>query len=172
MRHGSGYNKIHHQVGRAFFQRGHSQKSFKRALCQRKYHLGKFAKSRLFQKKQRRPVLGGIIMGTISVQSFFYDFFSVVIDAAYLWLPAITAYFAWKFWLYYIRLHYVSKIDWILLEIKLPREMPKSPQVMEIILSAMYQTRRGEAIHKYWQGMLRAWYSLEIASKEGNIHFY
>ena len=76
-------------------------------------------------------------MGTFSVQSFLYDFFKVVIGAAYLWLPAITAYFAWKFWLYYIRLLYVSKIDWILLEIKLPREMPKSPQVMEIILSAM-----------------------------------
>ena len=89
-------------------------------------------------------------MGTISVQSFFYDFFNVVIGAAYLWLPAITAYFAWKFWLYYIRLRYVSKIDWVLLEIKLPREMPKSPQVMEIILSAMHQTSSIVAINKYW----------------------
>ena len=111
-------------------------------------------------------------MGTISVQSFFYDFFSVVIGAAYLWLPAITAYFAWKFWLYYIRLRYVSKIDWVLLEIKLPREMPKSPQVMEIILSAMHQTRDGVIIDRYWHGLLRPWYSLEIISKEGVISFY
>jgi len=111
-------------------------------------------------------------MGTISLQSFFYNFFSVVIDAAYLWLPAITAYFAWKFWMYYVRLRYVSKIDWVLLEIKLPREMPKSPQVMEIILSAMHQTRSGVAIDKYWGGFLRVWYSLEIISKEGVISFY
>ena len=111
-------------------------------------------------------------MGTISLQSFFYDFFKVVIGAAYLWLPAVTAYFAWKFWLYYIRLLYVSKIDWVLLEIKLPREMPKSPQVMEIILSAMHQTRSGVAKNKYWEGLLRAWFSLEIISKEGSIHFY
>ena len=111
-------------------------------------------------------------MGTISLQSFFYDFFSVVIGAAYLWLPAITAYFAWKFWLHYIRLRFVSEIDWVLLEIKLPREMPKSPQVMEIILSAMHQTRSGVAIDKYWQGFLRVWYSLEIISKGSSIHFY
>ena len=111
-------------------------------------------------------------MGTISVQSFFYDFFSVVISAAYLWLPAITAYFAWKFWLYYIRLRYVSKIDWVLLEIKLPREMPKSPQVMEIILSAMHITRDGVMKDRYWDGLLRPWYSLEIVSKGGVISFY
>ena len=80
--------------------------------------------------------------------------------------------FRWKFWLYYIRLRYVSKIDWVLLEIKLPREMPKSPQVMEIILSAMHQIRSGVAINKYWEGMLRAWFSLEIISKEGVISFY
>jgi len=111
-------------------------------------------------------------MGTISVQSFFYDFFSVVIGAAYLWLPAISAYFAWKFWLYYIRLRYVSKIDWVLLEIKLPREMPKSPQVMEIILSAMHQTSSIVAINKYWEGRVPTWHSLEMISKEDSIHFY
>ena len=111
-------------------------------------------------------------MGTFSVQSFFYDFFSVVIGAAYLWLPAITAYFAWKFWMYYIRLRYASQIDWVLLEIKLPRELPKSPQVMEIILSAMHQTSSIVAYQKYWGGKLRLWYSLEIVSKEGSIHFY
>ena len=92
-------------------------------------------------------------MGTFSVQSFFYGFFQAVIGAAYLWLPAISAFFAWKFWLYYIRLRYVSKIDWVLLEIKLPREMPKSPQVMEIILSAMHITRDGVWKDKYWEGL-------------------
>ena len=80
--------------------------------------------------------------------------------------------FRLEFWLYYIRLRYVSKIDWVILEIKLPREMPKSPQVMEIILSAMHQIRSGVAKDKYLEGMLRAWFSLEIISKEGVIYFY
>ena len=111
-------------------------------------------------------------MGTFSVQSFLYDFFKVVIDAGYLWFPAISAYFVWKFWLKYIRLRYVSKIDWILLEIKLPRELPKSPQVMEIVLNAMHQSRSIVAINKYWEGALPTWHSLEIVSKEGSIHFY
>ena len=111
-------------------------------------------------------------MGTISVQSFLYNFFQVVIGAAYLWLPAISAYFAWKFWVYYIRLYFISHLDWVLLEVKLPREIAKGPAAMEMIFNTMYQTRDGSTLKQYREGFLRAWFSLEIASINGQIHFY
>lgn len=111
-------------------------------------------------------------MGTISVQSFLSDFFKVVIEAAWLWLPALLAYFAWKLWVYYIRLYFVSNIDWVLLEIKLPREIAKGPAAMEMILNTMHQTRKGSLLKQYREGFLMAWFSLEIASINGQIHFY
>lgn len=111
-------------------------------------------------------------MGTISVQSFLFDFLKVVINSAYLWFPTITIFFAWKFWLYYIRLRHIENINWVLLEIKLPREITKSPAAMEIILNTMHQTRSGSAVVRLWEGFQRVWFSLEIASFGGQIHFY
>lgn len=111
-------------------------------------------------------------MGTISVQIFLSDFFKVVINTAYLWFPAISAYFAWKFWVYYVRLYFISHLDWVLLEIKLPREVAKGPAAMEMIFNTMYQTRKGSAYKQYREGFLQAWFSLEITSINGRIHFY
>ncbi|MEK7069490.1 MAG: hypothetical protein AAB962_00315 [Patescibacteria group bacterium] len=111
-------------------------------------------------------------MGAFSVQSFLFDFLGVVMNAIYLWLPAITIFSAWKFWLYYIRLRNIENINWVLLEIKLPREITKSPGAMEMILNTIHQTRDGSAVLKLWEGFQRVWFSLEIASFGGMIHFY
>lgn len=74
--------------------------------------------------------------------------------------------------MYYIRLHFLNSMEWILLEIKLPREIYKSPQAMEIFLNTLHQTRDGNYWEKYWKGYMRGWFSLEIASIGGNIRFF
>ncbi len=104
--------------------------------------------------------------------SFFNDLWRVVIDARFLWLPVILFLVFWKLWLYYIRSRFVSKIDWTILEIKLPREIMKGPRAMEVALNVFHQTKDGNLIEKYWQGWLRPWFSLEIASIGGEIHFF
>lgn len=43
---------------------------------------------------------------------------------------------------------------------------------MEVILSALHQTSDGNFIEKFWKGKLRPWFSLEIASFGGELHFY
>lgn len=60
-----------------------------------------------------------------------------------------------------------------MLEIKLPREIMKSPLAMETALGALLQS--GGVSSKYdrlFKGQLPAYSSLEIASLEGVIHFY
>ena len=66
----------------------------------------------------------------------------------------------------------IENINWVLLEIKLPREITKSPGAMEMILNTIHQTRDGSAVLKLWEGFQRVWFSLEIASFGGMIHFY
>lgn len=60
-----------------------------------------------------------------------------------------------------------------MLEIKLPREIFKSPFAMEPIVQSLLQ---GGGLstwhHKHWQGNMPQVTSLEIASIEGTIHFY
>ncbi len=96
----------------------------------------------------------------------------LVIETRFFWLPIILALVFWKLWVYYIRASFISKLDWVLLEIKLPREITKGPQAMEVVLNPFHQPRDGNFIDKYWGGFLRAWFSLEIVSIEGKIHFF
>ncbi|MCX6731435.1 MAG: hypothetical protein NTX55_00360 [Candidatus Parcubacteria bacterium] len=96
----------------------------------------------------------------------------LVINARFLWLPVVLILVFWKLWIYYIRASYISRIEWILLEIKLPREITKGPQAMEAALTPFHQPRDGNFVEKYWKGLLRGWFSLEIVSIGGEIHFF
>jgi hypothetical protein len=63
-------------------------------------------------------------------------------------------------------------MKWIMLEIKLPREIHKSPVATEIFLNALYQTNQGTPLDRVWKGRVRDWFSLEMVSLEGQIKFF
>ncbi len=90
-----------------------------------------------------------------------------------LWLPPLLGYMFWEVWLRYVRYSFFANTKMVLLDIRVPRDQAKSPQAMEIILDAFYQTG-GEStfIDRYWSGRTRAWYSLELVSHGGEVHFY
>lgn len=81
----------------------------------------------------------------------------------------------WRFWKMYINQKFLNQYgkDCILLEIKLPRDIFKSPKAMEVALSAFLQ---GGGVGSWYdrnvKGQLLNYFSLEIASLEGVIHFY
>lgn len=61
----------------------------------------------------------------------------------------------------------------LLLEVKIPREVNKSPEAMEIILSAFLQSGGvGNWYNRNWKGNLVTFFSLEIASIEGDVRFF
>src|SRR3989344_1644701 len=103
---------------------------------------------------------------TILVLKIFYYTFPV-------WFPLALLSILWELWLRYIRALFFAKQEYILLEIKLPRELFKSPQAMEFFVAGLY-TMFGEAnwYEKYWNGSVRAWFSLEIVSIDGQVHFF
>lgn len=98
------------------------------------------------------------------------DFFLLLIPV---FLPIFLFWFLFKTYVNYVRAKFFSSFEYILLEIKPPMEVRKSPAAMELFLTSLHQTS-GEAtwIKKYILGNTRAWFSLEIVSKGGNIHFY
>lgn len=80
---------------------------------------------------------------------------------------------AWRFWLHYIRADFISGIDYVMLEIIPPREVLRSPKAMELFLTnALYHWSNKGGKEEFWQGAIWFWHSLEIASIEGQIHFY
>ncbi len=85
----------------------------------------------------------------------------------------ILSFLAWELWLSYVQTLFLRSIKWTLLEVKPPKEVFKSPLAMELVLNSLYQTGgHGNWMQKYWQGAMRNWFSLEIVSIEGSIHFY
>lgn len=112
-------------------------------------------------------------MGETATSGFFGGFISSAVYATVrFWLPIILAYIFWKLWVYYLHEKWIKNISWVTLEIKIPREIMKSPKAMEVVLNGMYVTKDGNFKEKYWLGWLRVWFSLEIASIGGHIHFF
>lgn len=91
----------------------------------------------------------------------------------YIALFTLLLAWAWKFWMLYINTEYQKKLKYSLLEIKLPREINKSPEATEIFLRSVYDGGGlGTWYKENWQGRIPSVASLEIASLEGVIHFF
>jgi hypothetical protein len=94
-------------------------------------------------------------------------FFAVV------WVPIVIFEWAWLIFTRYTRTQWINQQEKVLLEIKLPQETLKSPAAMELVLLALWQTGgEGTPIDRYWEGKTRPWFSLELTSDGGEIHFY
>ncbi len=80
---------------------------------------------------------------------------------------------AWNMWVHYIQNDFMSGIDYALLEIIPPREVERSPRAMELFFTnALYHWSMKGGMEEYWQGAVWFWFSLEIVSIEGQVHFY
>ena len=90
-----------------------------------------------------------------------------------IWLPIALIIGAFRVWVWYAQSLYIAGRNPILLEVKMPREIMKSPRAMEIALGNFWLSS-GEVtyLHRFWRGQVRPWFSLEIASFGGEIHFY
>ncbi len=99
--------------------------------------------------------------------------FRWMLGTAPLWLPAALWVICWNAWIWYIQALFLSGRNPVLLEMKVPREIMKSPRAMEIALTGL-SISSGETtfIHRAWKGQVRTYFSMEFASFGGEIHFY
>lgn len=78
-------------------------------------------------------------------------------------------------WINYVQEKYIRGIKWKLLEIKIPKEIEKRPKTMDEFFAALYSTNDvviDTLYDVYLGGMVDVWFSFEIVSIEGDIHFY
>lgn len=89
-----------------------------------------------------------------------------------LWLPIITISAFWSVWIRYVRAKAIMKEGSILLELKIPKEILKSPAAMEIIIKSFSQPSVGTFIDAFLKGKVRPWFSLELVSLGGQVKFF
>lgn len=102
-----------------------------------------------------------------AVRSFFLQIW-------WLWLFPFLLLAAGSLWLAYVREWYRLHIPWTMFELKIPREILRSPRAMEQVLTSIYALRNapGNIVEKWWDGEVTEWFSLELASFGGEIRFF
>jgi hypothetical protein len=105
--------------------------------------------------------------------SLFQPALAFVFDFYYLWLPLLLLRVFWEYWKKYVIAEASAREKTTLIQIRLPREISKSPKAMELFLQNLFQTSgEGDFYKKYWKGGSRPWFSLELVSINGEIRFY
>ncbi len=97
----------------------------------------------------------------------------IIVATAPIWLPLTTFLLFFEFWLKYVQKEYDLYYGRVTLEIKLPQEIFKSPEAMELVLIQLYQKASPDN-HKetYFDGKHPPKTGLEIVSRGGDVRFY
>jgi len=97
---------------------------------------------------------------------------TLIVIIGYL-MPIPLTYIALDLWHQYRQENFIAGIKWVLLEIQVPRDVVKSPSAMELIFSnALYHKSNKGFWELYVQGAIWFWFSLEIVSIDGRVHFF
>lgn len=104
--------------------------------------------------------------------SLVFAIFGFLFSFALYWMPFVLGIFFWELWMRYVQLLHLSEIDWVLLGIRLPKSIMKTPLSMELVLAALHQTSEGNWYERRWKGKLKPWFSLELASLGGDTQFF
>lgn len=105
--------------------------------------------------------------------SMIRSIFSAVSDVWFILFPPFLLFVFNLLWKKHVEGKYASGIKWVLLEITPPRDIEKSPQLMELIFSGFAGVIKSPNTSEEWlKGEFPASFSLEIASLEGVTHMY
>lgn len=89
-------------------------------------------------------------------------------------MPVVLAIAFFSTWMYYIRRVYWQGIDWILLEIKPPRDIERTPKIMEQVFAGFWGIfgTVGNKYEKYVLGKIQDYFTFELVGINGEIHFF
>jgi hypothetical protein len=99
--------------------------------------------------------------------------FGLLIFLSPLWIPVILVQAVHNRFQQMTRARAFNELEFTLLELLMPRDTTKTPFAMETFLSNMHIGSGETTWHKIlFQGGTRPWWSLEIVSDGGRVHFY
>jgi len=97
----------------------------------------------------------------------------MLVYLAPLWIPALLYEPARVRFVQAKRVEFISNQQYVLLELRMPRDTDRTPLAMETFFANMH-IGSGETTwyKRYIQGSVRPWWSFEIVSLGGRVHFY
>src|SRR3989344_6243121 len=100
--------------------------------------------------------------------------FEAFLQFWWLWTPAILMPLFPSRWMFWRQEVFKNSIPWTLLELRIPREITKSPRGMEQVLAAIHTLANYPSdFGEYWMdGEVTRWWSLEMISFSGEVRFF
>lgn len=134
--------------------------------------------SEFFSKEEVWVLLLFVGLGVWIIAAFFDTAWEIIKNFfLYAWpiilffilLPILTS-----LWLFVRQERFKNNIEFVLLELKIPREVKKSPQGMEEVLGTIHSLRNApdNFEEKYWDGEVTRSFSLEMVSFGGETRFF
>jgi len=103
----------------------------------------------------------------------FFTILETLLNLWWLWLPVFLAALFIELWVKYLKTKAIKKIKWLLLEVKIPRDIEKTPKAMEQVFSGLHGILASiKFLDKYWKGKVQEWFSFEIAGIDGAVYFF
>ena len=114
-----------------------------------------------------------LFMGFVFMPAAVSTALSLALFLAPLWLPILLVSGAWGMWITLRQSEFIARQKVMLLEIKPPRSLVKTPLAMETFLQGIHHSPGESTWYKRLiEGSVRPWWSLEMASFEGKVHFF
>jgi len=105
--------------------------------------------------------------------SIFNEIIWIFLGLWWLWLPIVLIALFIELWITYLRIKAIKALKWTFLEVKISRDIEKSPKSMEQIFSGLHGIiTKVKFLDKYWKGKVQEWFSFEIASIDGSVYFF
>ena len=102
-----------------------------------------------------------------------YIFWLLVKNTWWIFLPLVLFFILKRTYLTYLIVRYFRNLKWVLLEVRIPREVAKPPLAMEQIFAGLHSAYRAfDFYEKYVNGIQQDYFSVEVAGIGGEIHFY
>ncbi len=101
--------------------------------------------------------------------------FAVIAATWWVAIPVALFWIFWRLWVYHIYVAYLKTLNWIVLEVKVPANIEKTPKSMEQVFAAVYgiYSFGFRLFQIYLEGHLREdWISFELVGFAGGVHFY
>ncbi|KKP98764.1 MAG: hypothetical protein US71_C0020G0004 [Parcubacteria group bacterium GW2011_GWD2_38_12] len=100
-------------------------------------------------------------------------FIPFLIQWWWIFLPPILFFIFKELWLYYVKIGYLSRMSWTMLEISVPREVFQTPKAIENIFASLHSISiPPEFMEIYRKGKVQDYICLEMVGGGGKSHFY
>ena len=115
--------------------------------------------------------MSNVLLNSIN-QSLFPVVFKLLIIFLPIFLPIMLIIAWWILRYRWVTLKYIESKKTCLLEIRLPKEILKSPAGMEIFFAYLSRGGADNASEAFIEGKIRPWFSCEIVSIGGKVKFF